>query len=186
LRTWIKRCFFVGLGLLGFHAPNALAAVDMYLCIDGQFGSANETKTDTGCIDVLAWSWGASNSSSTVGDGKASFQAISITKYQDYATVWLLNRVADSQFIPAIDLRVRRSCGLKDCVGAMTFRLSMPAGGFVTSLSTGGSGGEDRLTENISIIFPAVEWCATEFDDLGDPLPEVCDGWNILTNEPYP
>lgn len=185
MRNWIKRCFFVGLGLLGFHAPNALAAVDMYLCIEGEFGSVNDTKTDTDCIDVLAWSWGESNSSTVGGAGKANFQDISITKYQDYATVWLLKRVADSKSIPAIDLRVRSACGTKGC-GTITFRLSMPAGGYVTSASTGGSSGEDKLTENISINFPAAEWCVIEVDGSGDLLPEVCDGWNIETNQPYP
>jgi hypothetical protein len=81
LRSWIKNSCLVILGLIGLKTTDANAAVDMVLCINGVAGSTTDTKNDTGCIDVLAWSWGVSNSTIAKGQGgKASFSGISITK----------------------------------------------------------------------------------------------------------
>ena len=59
-------------------------AVDIFLKIEGINGEAQDTSHKKE-IDVLAWSWGASQSGTTHsggggGSGKASFQDISITK----------------------------------------------------------------------------------------------------------
>jgi type VI secretion system secreted protein Hcp len=53
----------------------------------------------------------------------------------------------------------------------------------VTSVSTGGSGGEDRLTENISINFAKVHFTYTPQmgDGSGDAMKKA--GWNIPANE---
>ena len=52
----------------------------------------------------------------------------------------------------------------------------------VTSVSTGGSGGEDRLTENVTLNFAKVKWCYTPDD--GKVGTDICNGWDILTNTP--
>jgi type VI secretion system secreted protein Hcp len=54
----------------------------------------------------------------------------------------------------------------------------------VTSVSTGGSGGEDRLTENVSLNFAAVlvDYQAQKPDGSKDGGP-VKYGWDIAANE---
>ena len=54
----------------------------------------------------------------------------------------------------------------------------------VTSVSTGGSGGEERLTENVSINFGHVkyEYMEQAEDGTGSAGPEFV--WNIQANEP--
>lgn len=188
MQIQIKHVACLLLGLLGFKALPA-QAVDMYLCIDGVQGEVKETdsKQHAGCIDVLAWSWGMSNSGTAAGAGKANFQDISVTKYLDRASPTLGLRVADGSPIGAVELFVEESCG-DGCTAAHIYSLDIPSGSVVTSQSQGGSGGESRLTENISINMPAVQWCYSYYPDGvgGKSAPiKTCEGWNIQTNTPY-
>ena len=54
--------------------------------------------------------------------------------------------------------------------------------GLVSSVSTGGSGGEDRLTENITLNFKEFksEYVPQKPDGSGDA--SVIVGWNIAEN----
>src|ERR1700737_1620240 len=65
-------------------------AVDMFIKIDTVDGESRD-KTHKKEIDVLAWSWGMSNSGSAhvgggAGAGKANVQDLSFTKWVDSAT----------------------------------------------------------------------------------------------------
>ena len=191
MKNWIKHSFFIILGLLGFHAPNALAQVDMALCIAGQAGNPTNTKSDTGCIDVLAWSWGEENN--MIFDGPSppvsnvGFQEISITKYQDPNTVYLMKMVAEGTPMAAMELRVRNNCADKGCPTQPIFQLKIPAGSYATKFNTGGNDGESKLTENISISVLAMEWCYTELaEDNTTVIEEFCAGWDVIKSEEYP
>jgi type VI secretion system secreted protein Hcp len=127
-------------------------AVDMFLKIDTIKGESKD-KTHKETIDVLAWSWGLSNSGSAhvgggAGAGKANFQDVSVTKYVDKGSPVLMQFCAKGTHIAKATLIVRKAgdkpleyitMDMEECI--------------VTSVSTGGSGGEDRLTENISLNF---------------------------------
>lgn len=158
-------------------------AVDMFLKIDGIKGEAADHKHKDE-IDVLAWSWGASQSGTTHmggggGSGKANFQDISVTKWVDKSSHALLKAVSVGSHIKEVLLTVRKAgekpleyikLTMKDCL--------------ISSISTGGSGGEDRLTENISINFAnfQFEYTPQKPDGSGDSvLPFAFD---IKTNEP--
>jgi type VI secretion system secreted protein Hcp len=184
MRNWIKNSCYIILGLIGFNSTHAEAAVDMYLCIDGIQGETS-SKSDPDCIDVLAWSWGMSNSGVAGGAaGKANFQDISLTKYQGTSSSALMLNTANGKSIGAFELRVRKTCSNPGCVGELSFKLTVPSGSKITSVSTGGSGGEDRLTENISINMPEAQWCFTDFDISGVPKSTSCEGYNFIINEP--
>jgi type VI secretion system secreted protein Hcp len=105
-------------------------------------------------VPVLAWSWGASNSadlhnSKTGGGGKAHVQDISITKYVDSSSHALLQACCTGARLEKATLSVTNATGQQ--TDYLTIELS--EGVMVTSVSTGGSGGEDRLTENITLHF---------------------------------
>ena len=53
----------------------------------------------------------------------------------------------------------------------------------ITSISTGGSGGEDRLTENVTLNFAKVKVDYQAQDDQGNPNggPQTMS-WNIAKN----
>lgn len=131
-------------------------AVDMFLLLDKIEGESRDSAHGKE-IDILAWSWGASNSGSAhvgggAGAGKANFQDISLTKYVDKSSPTLFDHVAKGTHIDSAKLTVRKAGGtpLEYIIITMTECM-------ITSISTGGSGGEDRLTENISINFAEVE-----------------------------
>jgi type VI secretion system secreted protein Hcp len=146
-------------------------AVDIFLKIEGINGEAQDAGHKKE-IDVLAWSWGASQSGTTHsggggGSGKASFQDISITKWVDSASHNLLKYVATGKHVKEALLTVRKAgdkpleyikLTMKDCL--------------ISSVSTGGSGGEDRLTENISINFGEFifEYTPQKPDGTGDAV----------------
>ena len=127
-------------------------AVDMYLKIDGIKGESQDDKHKDE-IDVLSWSWGVTQSGSMHtggggGSGKAIFNDMSITKYVDAASPSLIKTCSTGEHLKEALLVVRKAG--KDQQEYLKYILTDC---LISSVSTGGSGGEDRLTENISINF---------------------------------
>jgi len=154
-------------------------AVDMFLVIDTVKGeSVDKVYATKKGIDVLAWSWGVSNSGTTHqggggGSGKANFQDISLTKYVDSASHALLAACATGEHFTKASLVVRKAGGKP-----LEYILIDMEEVMVSSISTGGSGGEDRLTENISLNFAKVtfKYVPQKPDGTGDtPLPFTYD-----------
>ena len=143
-------------------ASGAQAALDMFLEAGDNIKGETKDKefAPKNGIDVLAWSWGMSQSGTTHtggggSAGKANFQDLSLTKYIDTATTALMGSLATGSHIPEVKLTVRRA---GQGQGGQTHYLEITMKNvIVTSLSTGGSGGEDRLTENISLNFEEVK-----------------------------
>jgi type VI secretion system secreted protein Hcp len=156
-------------------------AVDMFLKLDKIDGEARD-KTHKGEIDVLAWSWGLSQSGTThmgggSGAGKASFQDISITKYVDKASVTLMEHVATGTHIAKAKLVVRKAGGTP-----LEYVIIEMEDLIVSSLSTGGSGGEDRLTENISLNFAEVKVSYVPQNEKGGGEAAIEFGYDIPGN----
>lgn len=176
MRSQIKYAAYLLLGLLGFKSMPAQAAVDMFLCIDNIPGEA-QSKVHPDCIDVLAWSWGVSNSSSAGGGtGQTNVQDISVTKYLDRSSPLLTTLVTNSKTLGNMVLYVEHGCD--SCGDLNYYRLNFAPGSVVTSLSTGGSGGEDKLTENVTFNFENVEWCYT-YKQVDLPSTEICGDYDI-------
>ena len=143
-------------------------AVDMYLkieTIDGETTDKEMAKTTA--IDLLAWSWGVSNSGTTHmggggGSGKANFQDISITKYIDAGSHALLGACATGEHFTKAVLTVRKAGKTQQPYVTITMEEVM-----VVAVSTGGSGGEDRLTENVTLNFAKVKFEYFQQDDKG-------------------
>lgn len=156
-------------------------AVDMFLKLEGIKGESQDAKHKDE-IDVLAWSWGASQSGTTHmggggGAGKANFQDLSITKWVDKSSPGLIKHVAKGTHIPTANLVVRKAgdnpleyikLDLKDVI--------------VTSVATGGSGGEDRLTENVTLNFGEFKMIYTPQETDGSGGGVVDFGFDIAKN----
>jgi type VI secretion system secreted protein Hcp len=135
-------------------------AVDMFLELKNVKGESLD-KEHKDLIDILAWSWGVSNSGTAhlgpgAGAGKANFQDISITKYVDLASPTLLKFASDGGHIEEGKLIVRKAGGKP-----LTYIVIEMKKIFITSFSTGGSGGEDRLTENVTLNFAKFKFTYT-------------------------
>jgi type VI secretion system secreted protein Hcp len=156
-------------------------AVDMFIKIGDVKGEARD-KSHKDEIDVLAWSWGASNSGSMHvggggGSGKANVQDISLTKWMDKASPFLLKAVCDGQHFPKATLVVRKAG--QTPLEYMTIIMTKV---LISSLSTGGSGGEDRLTENITLNFEEFEIKYVPQKEDGSPDSPIPFKWNIAEN----
>lgn len=141
-------------------------AVDMYLKLTGIDGESGDS-VHSGEIDVLAWSWGASQSGTMHlgtggGSGKVSVQDLSVTKYVDSASSILLKHCHTGTHIEEGVLTVRKAGGTP-----LEYIIITMKGIIISSVSTGGSGGEDRLTENITLNFKEIDYAYT---------PQAADG----------
>lgn len=132
-------------------------AVDMFLKIDGVEGES-EDKTHKGEINVLAWSWGMSQGGTThiakgSGAGKVNVQDISFTKYVDKSSNLLSMACCNGKHFAKAKLTVRKAGE-----NPLEYIVIKMEDLIVTSVSTGGSGGEELLTENVTLNFARVEY----------------------------
>jgi type VI secretion system secreted protein Hcp len=156
-------------------------AVDMFIKIGDLKGEAKD-KAHGGEIDVLAWSWGASNSGNAhmgggQGAGKVNVQDLSFTKYIDKSSTELMLACCNGKHIPEAKLTVRKAGE-----NPLEYLIITMSDVMVTSVSTGGSGGEDRLTENVTLNFAKVNVEYTEQTAKGSGGAKPKMGWNIAEN----
>lgn len=156
-------------------------AVDMFLKIAGVDGESKDSKHSKE-IDVLAWSWGMSNSGSAhvgggAGSGKVNVQDLSITKYVDSASPKLVLACCNGSHYSDATLVVRKAGG--NPVEYIKLKLQEV---LISSVSTGGSGGEDRLTENVVLNFGKFSMDYTPQDDKGAAGTAIPAGWDIAAN----
>ena len=156
-------------------------AVDMFIKIEGIDG---ESKDDShkGEIDVLSWSWGASNSGSAhrgggTGTGKVDFQDVTLVKWVDLSSPLLMLHSANGKHIPEATLVVRKA-GDKP-LEYMTIKMTNI---LVTSYQTGGSGGEEALTESVSLNFEKCEYKYASQTEKGAKDKEKGLKWDIAAN----
>jgi type VI secretion system secreted protein Hcp len=159
-------------------------AVDMFMEMGEKIKGETQDKEfkDKGAIDVMAWSWGMSQSGTTHmgsggGAGKASFQDLSFTKYVDKATTALMIALAKGSHIPLCKLTCRKAGEGQQKYIEITMKEVL-----VSSLSTGGSGGEDRLTENVTLNFGEVSFEYFMQDKAGKTASGGKLAWNIAEN----
>ncbi|GGF11214.1 protein hcp1 [Aliidongia dinghuensis] len=158
-------------------------AVDMFLKLDGIDGEAKDSVHKKE-IDILAWSWGISNSGTFHmggggGSGKANFQDISVTKYIDSSSNALMLNCSSGEHVATGTLTVRKSGG-KEPLEYIKLELKKI---LVSSISMGGSGGEDRLTENVTLNFAEFSYGYTEQKEDGSGEAEKYAKWNIEENK---
>jgi type VI secretion system secreted protein Hcp len=156
-------------------------AVDMFIKIESVDGESKD-KSHGKEIDVLAWSWGMSNSGSAhvgggAGAGKVNVQDLSFTKYVDSASPKLMLSCCDGHHYKEATLVVRKA-GDKP-VEYIKVKMEEL---IITSISTGGSGGEDRLTENVTLNFAKVHVDYVPQDAKGGAGTAIPMSWDIAAN----
>ena len=157
-------------------------AVDMFIKLDGVEGEAKDDK-HKGWIDVLAWSWGMSQSGTMHmggggGAGKVNVQDLSFTQYIDKSTADIMIHNASGKHYPKANLVVRKA-GDKP-LEYLKIELKNV---LISSISTGGSGGEERLTENVTLNFETVKVEYTPQKDDGGGGAVQTFGWDIGANK---
>jgi type VI secretion system secreted protein Hcp len=159
-------------------------AVDMFIKIDNIKGESKDKKHKEE-TDVLAWSWGMSQSGSFHtggggGAGKVNVQDLSFTKWIDMGSTDLMKACCKGTHIPKAVLVVRKAGDTPLEYLTITMEKVM-----VTSISTGGSGGEDKLTENVTLNFEKVAVKYVEQKETGGEGAKPDLKWNIAENAPF-
>jgi type VI secretion system secreted protein Hcp len=158
-----------------------IMAVDMFIKIGDLKGEAQD-KTHKDEIDVLTWTWGVSNSGSVhvglgAGTGKASVQDFSFTKWMDKSSTPLLLAYCNGKHFPQASLTIRKT-GEKP-VEYCKIKMEEV---IISSVSTGGSGQDDRLTEHVTLNFGKVSVDYTPQSDKGAAATPIPMSWDIAAN----
>ena len=155
-------------------------AVDNFLKIEGIEGESTDHK-HKGCIEILSFSWGASNmatfsSGGGGGAGKVNFSDVSFMMNVNKASPVLMKHCADGTHIKSAKM-ISRKAGtqqqeyytltLTDCI--------------VTSYQT--SGATEMPTDSFSLAFAKIEFEYKPQDEKGGLGGVVKAGWNIKENK---
>jgi type VI secretion system secreted protein Hcp len=149
----------------------------------GDIDGEAQDKVHTGEIDVLAWSWGMSNSGTMHigmggGSGKVAVQDLSFTKYVDRSSTNLYLKCCNGKHYEEAKLTVRKAG--ETPVEYMKVHMEKV---MVTGINSGGSGSEDRVTENVNLNFKKVTVIYTPQEADGSPGAEMEMWWDIEQND---
>ena len=159
-------------------------ATDILLKIDGIKGeSVIEGHKDE--IDVLAWSWGMTQSGTTHtstggGSGKVSVSDITLTKYVDIATHELIKACCNGRHIKEATLVVRKAGGSSP-LNYLTLKMEEV---LVSSYNTGGSNDDlDRVQETLTFNFARFNIEYQQQNEKGGKKGSANAGWDIAKNK---
>ena len=155
-----------------------MAQADMFLKLTNIKGEALDSKHKDE-IEVLSWSFGASQSGSAhggtgSGTGKVSIQDLTITHYVDQSSSDLLKHLTNGKHIDEGLLTVRKAGGT--AVEYLKLKMTQV---MVTHISNGGGAGQDRITENVTLNFRKFTQTYTPQDDKGNAKPSSDFTWDI-------
>ena len=156
-------------------------AVDMFLKIDGIKGESQDKKHKDE-IDLMSWSWGASNAGSHSaggggGAGKVSMQDFHFTMQLNKATPELMLACATGKHIPSAVLICRKAGGEQQEYLEAKFSDLL-----VSSYQTGNGGGGDIPIESVSLNFSKIEYAYKPQDDKGKLGAAVKAGYDLKKN----
>lgn len=160
-------------------------AVDMFLKITSTKGDIKGESPDAKHkdeIEVLSWSWGASQSGSAhsasgAGSGKANVQDLTITKWVDKSSPVLYQHCLKGTHLKEAILTIRKAGD-----SPLEYVKVKLIDAIISSISAGGSGGQDRLTESVTINFAKMDLKYTPQKKDGSGDAEVPMTWNIAAN----
>lgn len=158
-------------------------AVDTYLKIDSVDGESKAKGFDKN-IEVLAWSWGGSQSGTFhkgtggAGAGKVNVNDMTITKYMDSASTVLFQSMCEGKHFKDAKIVARKAGGASP-VDFLEIKL---VNVMVTSVSVGGSQGDEVPHENVTLNFEKFEVKYTPQDEKGAKGGAKEMKWNMATN----
>jgi type VI secretion system secreted protein Hcp len=143
----------------------------------------SQDRNSEGQIDVLEFSEGMSStvSNSGRGAGKPTANALAVTKYLDSSSPALRKALVEGRMIDEVTLRVRNQ-NTRNPYAYFVIKLENV---YVTKVSMGGSGGDDRLSEKVELTFAKVTWTYTPQKANGDPDTDVIEGWDFAENREH-
>lgn len=157
-------------------------AVDMFLKLDGIDGESTDDK-HRGEIEILSYSWGATNSGTAQqggggGRGKVSIQDFNITKKVDKASPKLFLACATGEHIPQATLAVRKAGAQQQ-----EFLKIKMTDLLVSSYQTGIGQGGDVPTDQVSFNFAKIEFEYRTQSTDGTVVSPTQACWDVRRNQ---
>jgi type VI secretion system secreted protein Hcp len=157
-------------------------SVEIFLKLDGIEGES-KVKGFEKSIDVLSFSWGASNPSSVArgggsGAGRADFSSISIQKEVDLSSDKMMKAVSKGTHFAKGSLHVREAGG-DTPVEYYVLELKRV---FVDSFNVGGAQGGGKPTESLSFSYEEVKLKYIEQTEKGGEGGKGEFAFNIVKN----
>jgi type VI secretion system secreted protein Hcp len=133
-------------------------------------------------IDVMSYSWGLSNAGSLAsgggGAGKAQFQDFHFTSNTNKASPKLFLSCATGEHIKEATITVRKAGGTR-----LEYIVIKMNDVLISSYQTGGSSGEDRPTDQVSMAFAKIEYSYTPQKADGSADAAITAGWDLKANK---
>jgi type VI secretion system secreted protein Hcp len=120
---------------------------------------------------------GTSHAGAGGGAGKVDVQNLVFTKFVDKASPALIKQCCNGKHFDKAILTVRKAGG--DALEYLKIELF---NGIISQVSVGGSGGPERLTENVGLNFAAFKYSYTPQDSKGGGGAVIPAAWNMATN----
>jgi type VI secretion system secreted protein Hcp len=159
-------------------------AYDAFLKLDGVTGESQKPN-HSGEIDIMSFSWGASNSSSVgtgtgVSVGKVAVSDFSVMKSTDSASPVLFQHTCDGTvFATGVVTLQRQVSGT-----ATPYLVYNFTNVYATSIQWSGSGGAgDAPMESVSFTFETATVDYTPINDDGTAGNAVHGGWDVGQNQ---
>jgi type VI secretion system secreted protein Hcp len=135
-------------------------------------------------IELLSWSWGASNptniSGSGMSAGKVSMTDLSFTKKVDKSSPKLLELCVTGKHVDDATLYCSKQTGGKTPEDFLTIKLKEV---YVSSFHAGGSEGEDVGTESLSITYGWIDYDYKVQDKAGTLTSAGNVQYNLVARE---
>lgn len=161
-------------------------AMNVFLWLSN--GIKGESQELADYIDVLSWSWGATQSATShmgtgSGGGKVSVQDLVAVKYVDLSTSDLIKRCSNGEHIDTGHMIVRKAGGAET---VDYLRIDMEQI-IISSYQTGGGQNDpgDKVQETMSMNFRSFAWTYTAQEGSGAAGTEMAAGWDIAANVPW-
>lgn len=160
-----------------------MSTTDFFLKIDGIDGESADDK-HKGEIDLLSWSWGATQGGSSSGGGgggkgKVSMQDFHFVMTVNKATPKLILACSSGEHIKEATLTCRKAGGQQEEYLKYKFSDLL-----ISSYQTGGSGGSGVIpTEQISFNYAKVEVEYKEQKKDGTLGGAIKCGWDLKANK---
>jgi type VI secretion system secreted protein Hcp len=172
--SFVRRALFLPLIYLGLVAGNC-AASDIFITISGIPGGSTAAG-HSGAMDVLAMSHEISRSvvhtkGGGVSIGALGFGDLAFTKPVDKSTPLLYEALAQGGGIPSAEIDFVQTSS-----NATLFYKVTLGNAYITSLSTGASGGETTPTENVSLFYSQITWSYIQVEG------EYRSTWDRISN----
>jgi type VI secretion system secreted protein Hcp len=160
-------------------------AVNAHLKIDGLDGES-ATQGFEKQIDVLSWSFGATQTGSMAfggggGSGKVSIGDLNVVKRFDKASPKLFEALGTGKHIKEAILTLKKAGGDKS-VEYLNYKMTDI---MISSVNWGGASDGEYPTETLSINFAKIEVVYTEQDNKGVAGAKTRAGFDVKLNQKF-